>query len=92
MIDLIKSQVLTDKSTKLLQQNKYTFDVSVRLNKPQVKQLIEEVFDVKVISLNSLILPSKKRRLGKFEGFKNVNKRFFITLASEKLIPFFSTF
>lgn len=45
-----------------------------------MKQLIEEVFGVKVISLNSLILSSKKRRLGKFEGFKSVNKRFFVTI------------
>lgn len=45
-----------------------------------MKSLIEEIFNVKVISINSYILPSKKSRLGKFEGFKNFYKRFFVTL------------
>lgn len=45
-----------------------------------MKTLIEEIFNVKVISLNSYILPSRKSRLGKYEGFKNSYKRFFITL------------
>lgn len=45
-----------------------------------MKTLVEEIFNIKVISLNSYILPSRRSRLGKFEGFKNSYKRFFITL------------
>lgn len=45
-----------------------------------MKVLIEEIFNVKVICINSYILPAKKSRLGKFEGFKNSYKRFFVTL------------
>nr|AKL78992.1 ribosomal protein L23 [Euglena viridis] len=90
MIDLIKFQVLTDKTSKLLQQNKYVFDVDKRFTKLKVKLLIEETFDVKVVSVNSYILPRKGRRLGMFEGSKNSYKRLFITLAPGNLIPFFS--
>lgn len=46
-----------------------------------MKKLLEETFDVKVLNLNSLILPSKRRRLGRFEGFNNVNKRFFVKMS-----------
>ena len=43
-------------------------------------KIFQEVFDVKVISINTYILPGKKRRLGKFNGFKNSYKRAFITI------------
>lgn len=44
------------------------------------KTIIEDVFSVKVLSINTSILSSKKRRLGKFLGFKNSFKRILITL------------
>lgn len=50
------------------------------LTKVKFKIILEEVFDVKVISLNSLILPLKRCRRGKFTGFKNSYKRFYITI------------
>lgn len=49
-------------------------------NKSEVKFLIQEVFDVKVTSVNSYIKPGKVRRLGKFEGLKNSYKRVFVTI------------
>nr|YP_009145481.1 ribosomal protein L23 [Monomorphina parapyrum]AKL78954.1 ribosomal protein L23 [Monomorphina parapyrum] len=90
MIDLIKSQVLSEKATKLLEYNKYTFDVDVKFDKKQLKSIIQEVFDVEVVFINTYILPGKKRRLGKFEGFKNSYKRVFVTLKSDKTIPYFT--
>lgn len=90
-LSTIKSQVLTDKTNKSLQYNKYVFDVDRRLNKLEIKSLIQEVFGVKVISVNSYIRPGKTRRLGKFEGLKNSYKRVFVTLSDNKVIPFFSS-
>lgn len=50
------------------------------LDKNTIKLLIEQLFDVQVLSINTYILPGKKRRLGKFVGFKNSYKRAIITL------------
>jgi large subunit ribosomal protein L23 len=50
------------------------------LTKNELKAIIQQVFDVEVLSINTYILPGKKRRLGKFEGFKNSYKRAFVTL------------
>lgn len=50
------------------------------IDKETIKKTMEEIFNVKVISVNTYILAGKKRRLGKFQGFKNSYKRVFITL------------
>ena len=89
MIDLIKCPVLTEKSAILLENNKYTFDVDVRLTKTKIKALIEEVFQVKVLSVNTHRCPRKKKRLGQYQGYKPKNKRVIITLRPEDSIPLF---
>lgn len=58
------------------------------MTKVKFKIILEEVFDVKVISLNSLILPLKRCRRGKFTGFKNFYKRFYITILCFKSLYF----
>lgn len=90
MIDLIKSQVLTEKTNNKLQQDVYTFDVDKKLNKQSIKLILQDVFNVKVIYVNSYILPGKKSRLGKYQGFKNSYKRVFVKLEKGNIIPFFS--
>ena len=50
MVDLIKSPVITEKSYFALFKNKqYTFDVDLRLTKPQIKKLFEKLFDPDVL-------------------------------------------
>nr|YP_009541003.1 ribosomal protein L23 [Discoplastis spathirhyncha]AYQ93505.1 ribosomal protein L23 [Discoplastis spathirhyncha] len=91
MIDLVfKNPVFTDKTIRLLEDNKYVFSVDVKITKKQVKLLIEDLFLVKVSSINSYIFAGKKRRLGKFQGYKNVEKRIIITLKTGYFFPFFS--
>ena len=89
MIDLIKCPVLTEKSAILLENNQYTFDVDVRLTKTKIKALIEEVFQVKVLSVNTHRCPRKKKRLGQYQGYRPKNKRVIITLRPEDSIPLF---
>lgn len=48
--------------------------------KPLIKGLIEKLFGVKVISVNSLILPSKKRGVGKIVGYKSTYKRVILSI------------
>jgi large subunit ribosomal protein L23 len=91
-IDLLKSQVLTEKTNNKLQKNIYVFDVDIKINKQSVKLLIQDVFNVKVISVNSYILSGQSIRLGKYLGFKNSYKRIFVKLEKGNIIPFFSGF
>jgi len=86
LIDYIKYPLVTDKGTRLLENNQYTFIVDPKADKPTVKEAIETFFDVKVIKVNSCNLPSKKRRIGRYEGFKSKYKKVIVTLDSEDSI------
>jgi large subunit ribosomal protein L23 len=90
MIDLVKYPVLTEKATRLLDVNQYTFDVDLKANKTILKTLIEEYFNVKVIGINTHRPPRKKRRIGRSQGYKTQYKRVIITLKegdSIQLLP-----
>ncbi|MGK7923072.1 MAG: 50S ribosomal protein L23 [Trichodesmium sp.] len=80
LVDIIKNPVVTEKATRLMELNQYTFDVDPRATKPMIKEVIEKLFEVKVTGINTLNLPRKKRRVGKFIGFKPRYKRAIVTL------------
>ena len=79
-INLIKYPILTEKAVRLFKQNQYSFAVSRKANKSVIKTAIETLFDVKVISVNTLTQQRKKRRVGRFVGQKTQNKRAIVTL------------
>ncbi len=80
LVDIIKNPVVTEKATRLMELNQFTFDVDPRATKPMIKEVIEQLFEVKVTGINTLNLPRKKRRVGKFTGFKPRYKRAIVTL------------
>ena len=86
MIDLVKYPVLTEKSVRLIENNQYTFDIDLRLSKPQIKKLIEELFKVVVISVNTHRPPRKKKRIGSSQGFKTSSKRVIVTVKKNQSI------
>lgn len=90
ILDLIKYPIITDKATKLLELNQYTFATSLSANKTQIKSAIEQLFNVKVVSVNTHRLPQKQRRIGKFLGKKTNYKRAILTLAPNNSINLFS--
>ena len=63
--DIIVAPVVTEKATVASEHNKVVFKVASKATKPQIKDAIEKLFDVKVKSVNTLI------REGKFKTFKN---------------------
>ena len=90
IIELVKYPVLTEKSVRLLDINQYTFDVDIKLTKPQIKNLIEETFQVDVIAVNTHRPPRKKKRLGYTQGYKTSYKRVIISIKrgqSIKILP-----
>ena len=58
--DVLKRPVITEKSSEAMAEDKYTFDVDIRANKTQVKIAVEEIFDVKVDSVNIINYKPKK--------------------------------
>ena len=80
MIDLLKSYVITEKSCNLWDYNKLTLLVDLRLSKPQIKILIEELMKVVVVSVNTLRPPRKRKRLGLSQGFKTSYKKVIVTI------------
>ena len=62
--DIIKKPVLTEKSYDQFPARTYTFEVEKTANKIEIKKAIEEIFDVKVIRVNTAIVPGKKKRVG----------------------------
>jgi large subunit ribosomal protein L23 len=63
--DIIRSPVITEKATMASEHNKVMFKVAKTATKPQIKEAVEKLFDVKVKSVNTLI------RGGKWKTFKN---------------------
>jgi large subunit ribosomal protein L23 len=89
LADLIKQPIITEKATRLLEDNQYVFDVVPKATKPEIKAAIESLFDVKVISVNTIRLAKKKRRVGRFVGFKPLYKRAIVTLKEGDSIALF---
>ena len=72
-------------------RDRYTFLVDPKLNKGSIKKVIEFLFDVSVIKVNSCNLPKKKRRVGQFTGVRPRYKKVIVKLAKDNKIDLFST-
>ncbi|CAM9111145.1 unnamed protein product [Chrysoparadoxa australica] len=89
-IDLIKYPVVTDKATRLLENNSYTFIVDPKARKQEIKETIEFLFNVKVIKVNTCHMAQKKRRVGKYSGTRPHYKKAIVKLAPGNTINLFS--
>jgi large subunit ribosomal protein L23 len=89
LADLVLRPIVTEKATLLLEQNKYVFEVILKASKPEIKAAIESLFEVKVTGVNTIRPPRKKRRVGKFVGYKAQYKRAIVTLAEGDSITLF---
>jgi len=89
LADLILKPIVTEKATLQMEENKYVFDVLPKATKPEIKAAIESLFDVKVTSVNTLKLPRKQRRVGRFVGYKAHYKRAIVTLQEGNSIELF---
>nr|YP_009396033.1 ribosomal protein L23 [Dasya naccarioides]ARW65219.1 ribosomal protein L23 [Dasya naccarioides] len=89
ILNLIKYPVITDKTTKVIEDNIYSFAVDKKANKNEIKEAIEYIFDVKVKKINTLNQPIKIKTLGKFKGKKARYKKAIIKLFDEYKINLF---
>ena len=86
--DIIIAPVITEKSALLEQEGKYVFKVDTKANKVQIKQAIEKIFNVKVLSVNTQNSQPKKKRVGKYTGMTNKYKKAIVKLAKGSTISF----
>ena len=80
--DIIVRPLITEKTMKLQEaDNKVTFEVARGSNKTQVKIAIEEIFNVKVVSVNMVNVKPRKKRVGKYEGTTKSVRKAIVKLA-----------
>jgi large subunit ribosomal protein L23 len=87
---IIKYPIITDKATRLLENNRYSFVVDRSSDKASIKTAIENLFNVKVIKINTCRLPRKKKRVGKYIGWKPQYKKAVVTLLEGDVINLFT--
>jgi large subunit ribosomal protein L23 len=80
LLKLIKYPSLTEKSINLYGDRQYTFIVDRSLTKTQIKFIIENIFKVSIIKVNTAILPTKTKRVGKSIGNRSVYKKAYVKL------------
>ena len=87
--DILLAPVVSEKSYGLLDENKYTFVVARHANKTEIKIAVEKVFDVRVISVNTINRIGKRRRTRSGWGRRPDTKRAIVTVAEGQRIDIF---
>jgi large subunit ribosomal protein L23 len=84
--DVIVSPVITEKATNLSEQNKVVFKVKSDATKPQIKDAVEKLFDVKVKSVNTLVTKGKVKMFRGTRGQRSDVKKAVVTLEEGQTI------
>ncbi len=80
--DVLIRPLLTERSNDLQEgQNAYCFEVARDANKIEIRNAVEKIFDVKVKKVCVMNVTGKKKRLGRFEGFRRSWKKAVVYLA-----------
>jgi large subunit ribosomal protein L23 len=87
--EVLRRPIITEKSTLLQEQNKYSFEVMFGANKKQVKQAVEKALKAKVVDVNMLIVPGETRRVGRRQVKTPPWKKAIVTLEPGQKIEFF---
>jgi len=87
--DIIIRPIVTEKSSRIMEDNWYTFEVHSMANKIQIRKAVEEIFKVKVIKVNTIKVKPKPKRMGAFSGKTRSWKKAMVSLAAGQRIEFF---
>lgn len=90
--DIIIKPILSEKSYADIANKKYTFEVVKSANKTEIKKAVEELFGVKVKSVNTANIDGKLKRQGKSQGYTSNYKKAYVQLKEDsKTIEFFDS-
>ena len=86
IFEIIRNPLISEKSTLVSQYNYYVFKVSPKSNKSEIKQAIEKLFNVKVLSVNTLNQEGKVKKFRNKPGKRANFKKAFVKLAEANTI------
>ena len=86
---VLLAPVVSEKSYSLIEEHKYSFKVHPDAHKTQVRQAVEQLFDVKVLSVNIVKVQSKPKRRGMFRGTRPGWKKAIVQIREGETIPIF---
>ena len=84
--------VVSEKSFVLAEAGKYTFRVADKAHKTQIRQAVEELFDVKVVEVRTSSVKSKPKRRGQTKGRTRAWKKAIVQVREGDSIPIFQAF
>ncbi len=87
--DIIVSPVISEKTTELMEQNKYVFRVSIKANKQMVNKAIKELFKVTPEKVNIINVRGKRKRVKYQYGNTAAWKKAIVTLSATEKIEIF---
>ena len=87
---IIRYPSITEKNTALrTAQNKFVFEVAPTATKPQIKKAVEKLFSVTVMSVNTIVVKGKKKRQGRFAGYRPDWKKAIVKIQTGQTIAKF---
>ena len=90
--DIIKRPIITERTADMMAEKRYVFEVDIRANKTAIKHAVEQVFGVKVVSVNTVRIKGKPKRYGRYEGYRPDRKKAYVQLSADsKELEFFET-
>ena len=87
--DILIRPIVTEKSTALMEQGKYTFRVPLAATKIQIRQAVEQIVKVKVQAVNTMRYEGKLKRMGRTQGRRSDWKKAVVTLKPGEAIELF---
>ena len=81
--DIIIKPLVTEKSTFLMEEKKFSFQVAKGANKVQIKKAVEELFGVRVKAVNTINVTGKLKRMGAHQGYRSDWKKAVVTLTED---------
>ena len=85
-LEIIKSPVVTEKAAVLQEGGTYSFYVAPKANKTEIKDAIEKIFKVTVVDVRTINVHPRKKRVGRYTGLTNRNKKAIVKLADGQSI------
>ena len=87
--DVLIRPLVTEKTSGMMQDNKYTFEVALKATKTEIRQAVETIFKVKVIDVKTIRVGGKVKRMGASVGRTSDYKKAIVKLSEGNTIPVF---
>lgn len=87
--DILIKPIITEKTTALMEERKYTFRVPLAATKVEIRQAVEQIFKVKVQAVNTMRYEGKMKRLGRTQSRRSDWKKAVVTLKPGETIELF---